>query len=327
VVARDRFDYSAAIGESWKRQLLLNIVKLRYAEPPIFVEVGQIVTGYSIESSASIGGVLTERSALGVGDSITLGGTGKYIDRPTITYLPMTGNSFLRGMMTPISPAAVFEAIQARWSARAILMLGVSSMNGLANEARRDGEYRPADAGFLRAVDLIHRAQGATTMTIKTRPVADGGTVIVVLRKTDLSEQQAAELAELRMLLGLPAGASQFHLAYGDLPETEGEFAVLTRSLLHIMTTLAGQIDVPPEDIASGRTYPNGGQDNRLVTIQTSPAAPTDAFTSVAYRNKWFYIEDTDLTSKATFTLIMLLSTLASTPSESAPPMITIPAQ
>lgn len=54
----DRFDYSSAIAESWKQQTLLNIVKLRYMDLPVFVDVASIVSDYSIQTGISVNGTL-----------------------------------------------------------------------------------------------------------------------------------------------------------------------------------------------------------------------------------------------------------------------------
>src|SRR5260370_42355984 len=97
-VARDRFEYSSSISESWKRQTLLNIVKLRYLDPPIFVDVGQIVAGYSLETGLNAGGSLPENAALG-GNTATLGCSVRFTDRPTITYTPLTGNKFVNALI------------------------------------------------------------------------------------------------------------------------------------------------------------------------------------------------------------------------------------
>ena len=50
----DRFNYAAAITTSWKEQMLTNLVKLRYQDPPVFLDVAQIVTQYTMERAGSI---------------------------------------------------------------------------------------------------------------------------------------------------------------------------------------------------------------------------------------------------------------------------------
>ena len=54
-VARDRFDYAAAISESWKSQTLLNLVKIRYADAPVFLDVASIINQYALQPSLALG--------------------------------------------------------------------------------------------------------------------------------------------------------------------------------------------------------------------------------------------------------------------------------
>ena len=80
-VAVDRFDYSTAIADSWKQQTLLNIVKLRYMDLPVFVDVASIVSGYSLQTGVSVGGSVSSKNAI-QGNFVSAGAQAVYTDRP-----------------------------------------------------------------------------------------------------------------------------------------------------------------------------------------------------------------------------------------------------
>ena len=157
-VAVDRFDYSTAIADSWKQQTLLNIVKVRYMDLPVFVDVASVVAGYSLQTGVTVNGVLSSDRAV-QGHYLGAAGQGIYTDRPTITYVPLTGEKFLRGLITPIDPKSIFSMLQTGYAADFILGLTVESLNGVRNRSTSGGMLREADPEFVRALQLIRDVQ------------------------------------------------------------------------------------------------------------------------------------------------------------------------
>jgi len=352
-VARDRFDYSASISESWKRQTLLNIVKLRYLDPPIFVDVAQIVSGYTLSTTASAAGGVNWPSYGPSSGALSLGAQGNYTDRPTITYTPLTGNKFIRGLMTPLPPESVFFTIQSGWPADGVLFATVAEINGLKNQAASIHGVSPPDPEFLRVLQLTRKIQlsGAVAMRVK-EDAQKQQTTLLTFRSKDISKEILDDIHELRRLLRIDPNAEELQLVFGGTASSDKEIAVLTRSMMQQMAIMASQTEVPAEDVAQGRASPgweisanemesvaqaaavpgeamvvDAGTSARLIRIRCSKTEPTNAFVMIHYRGLWFYIDDRDLKSKRTFSFMMLLFTLADTGERENLPLVTIPAQ
>ena len=332
-VPRDRSDYSDSISESWKRQTLLNIVKLRYLDPPIFVDVGNIVAGYQLQLGASVAGNISSERAI-QGNSVTLGAAGTYIDRPTITYVPLTGNKFIKGLMTPLPPESVFFMIQSGWPADAVLFAALASINGLKNQASSIQGVAPPDPGFLRALALMRKIQlsGAVALRVK-QDAQKQQTTVLSFRSKDIPPEVLEDIHELRRLLKMDPDEEEFRLVFGATAVNDKEIAVITRSMMQQMATMSSQVEVPLNDVKEGRAAPGwetvSSNTNaiRLVQIRSAAMKPSDAFVAIHYRGHWFYIDDRDLKSKRVFSFMMMLFTLADTGERENLPLITIPAQ
>jgi hypothetical protein len=331
-VSRDRSEYAASISESWKRQTLLNIVKLRYLDPPVFVDVGQIVAGYTLETQMTAGGSFPQTDNFG-GTTATVGAAGRYTDRPTITYTPLTGNRFVRSLMTPLPPESVFFTIQSGWPADGVLFATVASINGLKNQESSVAGVSPPDPRFMRVLALMRKLQLGGAVGLRVQADKDQQQALLLFRGADAPPETTADSRELRGLLGLDPDATSFKLVFGGTAANDKEVAVLTRSVLQLMQTMATQVEVPPADVADGRVVPGwspapGSEASpRLIRVQSSKGPPANAFVSVRYRDQWFWIDDRDLKTKRTFAFMMLLFTLADSGEKENLPLITIPAQ
>ena len=326
-VARDRFDYAAAISESWKSQTLLNLVKIRYADAPVFLDVASIINQYALQAQLSFG---LGWFSLPPGDSQTVTGTGAYAERPTITYSPLIGAKFTRSMMTPIPPAALFSLMQANWPVPFLFRLCVKAINGVYNRTASQLVGHAADPDFYALLDAMQRIQQAGAMGLRVEGTK-GQTVTVVFGRL----QDAAIDADrqfVRKTLGLNPDATEFQLAFGSLAKNDRELAVLTRSMLEILAELASNIEVPAADVAEQWVLPTLSEDAEagpyatpLLQVHSGGTRPAYAFVAVPYHNSWFWIDGRDFPSKRTFSLIMILFTLVEPPTKEEAPIVTIP--
>ena len=217
-VPHDRIDYASAIGNSWKEQTLLNIVKLRYADMPIFLEVAQVIAGYQLQSAIS-GSFSAGNFTAGIVGPFTAVGSanaaGTYTDRPTVIYSPLTGVDFLKRLMTPIPPSSVLFMLQSGYSAERIMPIMLDSINGINNESNR--LRRPADPKFTRLVELMREGQLAGAIQIRIERPKDGAESSVLIFGPSKDPQLSARGRELKSILGIRPDLRELKVNYGGL--------------------------------------------------------------------------------------------------------------
>ena len=335
-VTRDRFEYGQAVAESWKSQMLMNLVRIRYGDSAMFLDVGQIVSGYTLDTKFSASGNLFSFDSrvvpTGATSSIGLGAEGQFTDRPTITYSPLMGERFARSMMAPVPPAALLSLIQSGNPADLAFRLMVNTVNGLDNRQGGDLRARPADPEFYAFLERFRRVQLSGTLGVRLRRVDREEATLLTFQKR-IEPSVVADSLAIRQLLGLDPESQEFRVVYGAVGANNREIGILTRSVMEILVHLSSFIAVPEAHVTDHRVGPSlpveegpTGPIPPLIRVSSSRERPADAFVAVPYRDHWFWIDDRDMPSKRMFSFLMLVFTLVEPGSKEAPPLLTIPA-
>ncbi len=332
-VARDRFDYTVAISDSWKNQMLLNMVKVRYGDAPIFLDVASVINQYSVEKEFGLGASVEIHN---VADSTffspTVHGVGRYVDRPTITYSPITGEKFAKSLMTPISPLAIFHLVQSGYPIDIVFRFSVQSINGIQNRFGGMARAHSADHEFYPLLEQLRKIQKSNSISMRIKKVNNKETVMIAFDEK-IKTALPKESQDIRKLLGLDLAGTEFEVVYDAVSRNEKEIAIITRSMLESLIDLASLIEVPESHVAEKRVNPTFKDEltentsvQPLIKVYNSVQKPDDAFVSVYYRDHWFFIDDKDLPSKGVFSFLMFAFTLTETgTNKESVPIVTVP--
>ncbi|MCG8408784.1 MAG: hypothetical protein MI923_26560 [Phycisphaerales bacterium] len=209
--------YNTAIQNTRAEQLLLNLVRLKYREAAVFLEVGSVSAQFVFDQSGDIAGTLNENvgAAGGNPDALRIGGRIGYTERPTITYSPLSGDDFVQRVLSPISIETIVLLTHSGWRIDRVLRLTVQEMNGLNNAQSASGPTpteAPEYQDFAMATRLLRRLQRSKQLYLEYET-----------RTTEVSGHLPAELITAESVV--EAAKSGVRFARSD----DSESYVLTR--------------------------------------------------------------------------------------------------
>lgn len=327
----DRFDYGSAIAVSTNEQMLLNLVRLRYNETPVFLDVNTVIAQYQFDARAQAGVEAGFSGSAGPpGDSIATAELGAgWSERPTITYAPRTGPKFIRSLLTPLSPLAVIGLVQGGWPVEDVVWGVVRSINGVAPRSAVTDQWNPDFGLMLEALAQVQR--GRALGVVSDADARSAPTLKLRAARGDEKTERAIDT--LRKLWGLNPRTDQYRLVLGVVPRNPEEIAILTSSMLDLMRDIATLIEVPPEHVAQGRSEPAAAlpveapyRGRAPISVRLHRERPADAFVAVRKDDWWYSIARNDLRSKRVLLILNILFQLAESGDLPAGPVITVPA-
>ena len=294
-VAQDNYRYTDALGAAVKRQMLANVIRMRYGDMPVFVDITSMINQYTLEGQVNLNAPAWDRpSAAGVP---IVGAAGRWADRPTITYVPVTGEKFIRSLLTPIQPAALLSMVQSGWPIRLVFGMTVRSIDGIANGSRSSLTRQEPDPRFGELLSALGVLQKSTAFGVHIERQGKDRTAIIVLHR-GMGAAEAEARRTVQNILDLESGADELRVTYGTIAVKPDEIAIVTRSILEIMIEFSHGIEIPPGHVEEGRTVASpkfeGPWTPPLVRILTGENAPDDALVTAEYRGLWYWIDDLD---------------------------------
>jgi hypothetical protein len=343
--------YNDAVQLTMTREVLKNIVRERYHDPVQFLRVSAINAQFSVSAGANVG------ATTGGAGSAQAGTNVGYSDSPTITFLPLTGESIVTGLSAPLSLPGVLAYVY-NWSRVRPHDVGfvIGAINNAPDRAGPTGDpYRARLNAFARlfnkwgATLILKRFMEAGSYASISKDKVSGGDLADALEwgaafyetgdgdlKLGVGRLRIhlvvplpheGEVVDDLRLLGLTPGKADYGIrqpgSVRPIPmEKQKDYLWLTpRSAGRMLELSSLTVDVPAKHRESGVAPAEDGLVNSglklPMRIRHSAERP-DSLYRIQHRGYWFYVDDTDMESKQVF-LVMVSFYLSKLGSSEAP--------
>jgi len=313
----ERSQYNQAIQKTNDEQLLLNLVRLKYHDTPLFMEVHNIASQFTLQNDI---GISTQLQA-GAKGIFTPDASTFVEESPTISYSPLHGENFVQGVLTAISLKTIVLLFHSGWNVERIFKVCLQRIDKLKNAPSASGptpKIAPKTGKFFKAAKYLRQLQSQGGLDLVYR-VSDGEPQLVIHISEALKNSEPAN--QFSRSINATIGQTSYVFGAPSIKDKQS-IDIVTRSLLGVMFYLSEAVQVPEQDIVEGRVTVTKTDDGEvfdwaeitgeLLRIHNSPNPPVDVSLLIFYRNYWFYINDSDLISKSTFSLLAQIYALQS---------------
>lgn len=321
-IQSERQKYNVAIQKTSQEQLLLNIVRLRYADTAFFLSVNGVTSSYSLSLSGSLSLSESWDSQGNESKSLGLSGSSSSSFSPVLTYQPIQGEDYVKRLLTPISLNGVYQLLRSGWSIARIFRGTMQLLNGMPNAisaGRPTAKHAPKFKDFIDSTYALRRLQIDEDPIFEFSQVQSHNLFLIKFPGSIPIPPKDRPLLEK---IGYDFTTNSLLLTDEDVAVEVNKrraIPIQTRTFLSIMYYCSKSVDVPAEHYQQGLVERTTNEDGTcfdwtadvtrgILAIKSSKTLPKNSLVEIQYKDYWFYIADNDVDSKETFSLLLQLA-------------------
>lgn len=330
----DRIRYNKSVISSDLQQALLNLVRLKYGDMPYFLSLNNIVSQYSVNASISADGSRTYSDGESVTNFLSLTPSASVSESPTLTYTPLQGEEFVQRLMTPIDIKVVSLALREGWTFARVFRTFFQRLGDMENAAfaSRPNSHRiPEYKDFARFTKIMRKLELKDELEFEFDNSTSPSRI-----KFDILSFKPLTADEIKFLYkhtgASPSNPNFWVAGYYEQNHMPRTMVGETRTMFGIYSYLSKGVELPQAHYSVGNALklPNGEYFDwkqvvgGLIRVKFCQSIPERAYIYVYYRGYYFYIDDTDRSSKEGMSLLLILNGIFQGNIQSVLPVFTI---